>query len=131
MSMGSIEYLKLFYEEVHNDKSTIFNYSKVSEFERNLFISISKFLDEKYNYSLKGLTKLHYIRLNNAIRIKEEDIKLIREAFELNSMITKRNVTMGYGGGYSEKKIIKNYKLESFLVDLKDYIDELDIKSKA
>lgn len=122
--MEAIEYLKAFYEEVHSDKSTIFNYSKVSEFERNLFISISKYLDEKYDYSLKGLTKLHYARLNKVIRIKDEDMKLVRGAFRLNSMITKRAVTMGYGGGYSEKKVIKNYKLELFLMDLEDYLSE-------
>jgi len=127
--MDTIEYLKEFCEEVISDKTTIFNYSKVSEFERNLFISVSKFINDKYDYSLKGLTKLHYARLNKAIGIDKEDMKLVRGAFKLSSMITKRTITMGYGGGYAEKKIIKNYKLELFLSDLEDYIKEFSSKN--
>ena len=88
-------------------------------------------MNEKYAYNLKGLTKLHYVRLNNAITIKSEDMNLVRGAFKLNSMITKRTITMGYGGGYSEKKVIKNYKLELFLGDLEDYINELSNKSST
>lgn len=123
--MRNIDILKSFYEEISNDKSMIFNYSKVSEFERNLFLSISNFINEKYDYQLKGLTKLHFNRLMNAVIIENDDNFLIQKAFKLNSMIAKRTVTMGYGG-YAEKKIIKNYKLEKFIEDLKNYIDEYD-----
>ncbi|KGR91885.1 hypothetical protein CD30_02975 [Ureibacillus massiliensis 4400831 = CIP 108448 = CCUG 49529] len=126
--MKNIDILKSFYEKISNDKSMIFNYSKVSEFERNLFISISNFINDKYGYQLKGLTKLHFSRLKNAIDIENDDKALIQNAFKLNSMIAKRTVTMGYGG-YAEKKIIKNYKLEIFIEDLKEYIEEYERKN--
>lgn len=128
VKMGNIEVLKSFYEEISNDKTMIFNYSKVSDFERNLFISISSFINDKYHYQLKGLTELHFSRLKNAVDIQNDDITLIQNAFKLNSMIVKRTITMGYGR-YSEKKIIKNYKLEIFIDDLKEYIEEYERKN--
>lgn len=51
--MKSIEILKSFYEEINKNKTLIFNYSKVSEFERNLFISISNFIYKNITISLK------------------------------------------------------------------------------
>ncbi|MDQ0271924.1 hypothetical protein [Cytobacillus purgationiresistens] len=126
--MKSIEILKSFYREINKDKTLIFNYSKVSEFERNLFISISNFINKKYNYQLKGLTKLHFHRLENAIDITSDDKILINRANKLNSMITTRTITMGYGGN-AEKKIIKNYKLDIFIEALKEYIEEYERKA--
>ncbi|WP_342507318.1 hypothetical protein [Sporosarcina sp. FSL K6-2383] len=128
--MKSIEILKSFYEEINKNKTLIFNYSKVSEFERNLFISISNFIYKKYNYQLKGLTKLHFSRLENAIDIVSDDKVLIDYAYKLNSMIATRTITMGYGGN-AEKKIIKNHKLDKFIEELKEYVEEYERENRT
>ena len=128
VKMRSIEILISFFEEINKNKTLIFNYSMVSEFERHLFLSISNFINNKYNYQLKGLTKLHFNRLKNALDIESDDKKLIQCAFKLNSMIATRTITMGYGGN-AEKKIIKNYKLDIFIEELKEYIEEYERKN--
>ena len=119
--MRNLNNIKEFLNELENDKSIIFNYLKVSNFERELFLSISEYFTEYYNYELKGLTRSHYVKLLQVIEPKGNSKKLIEKAFSINSMITKRTVNMGYGG-HSEMKVIKNYKLELFIFTLNEYI---------
>lgn len=126
--MDNITVLKSFYEEIKKNNSIIFNFLKVSEFERYLFLSISKVINEKYDYELKGLTESHIKRIENAINMTKNDKILLNHAFELNTMIAKRTITMGYGGN-SEKKITKNYKLKLFIDSLEQYIKEYESKN--
>ncbi|WP_416150821.1 hypothetical protein ACM26V_07600 [Salipaludibacillus sp. HK11] len=119
--MRNLDNIRIFHEELEKDKSLIFDYARVSRFERELFLSIAEYINDKYEYELKGLTKKHYRKLVNEIDSEHGNLELIKEAFKLNSMITKRTISMGYGG-YAEKKIVKNYKLNLFLKTLKHYI---------
>jgi ABC-type sulfate transport system substrate-binding protein len=129
VAMRNIDALKVFYDEINKDKTLIFNYQKVSGFERNLYLSISNFMKNNYGYQLKGLTKVHFKRLFEEVNIRDGDIGFVEYAFELHSMIGKRSITMGYGS-YA-KKIIKNHKLEAFIKHLRDYIEELERKTST
>ena len=121
--MEPINFLEEFYSGIINDNSLIFDYLKVSEFERNLFLSVSKFVYRKYDYELKGLMEVHLIRLKENVNLQEEDSRLINRAFSLHTMILERTTTMGYGQK-SKRKVRKSYKLNYFIEELGKYIRE-------
>lgn len=45
-------------------------------------------------------------------------------------MIATRTITMGYGGN-AEKKIIKNHKLDKFIEELKEYVEEYERENRT
>lgn len=125
----SIIFLKTFYSKLSDDKSIIFDYLLVSEFERFLFLSVSNTIKNKYDYELKGLKRIHVQRVNSSVDLDKNDYELIKIAFRLNSILSKRSITMGYGN-YSERKIANNEKLSDFITILKDYIEKLENSSE-
>ncbi|UOO43802.1 hypothetical protein I0292_26505 (plasmid) [Priestia megaterium] len=126
--MKKLDELKSFLEELKQDKATIFIFEKVSNFERELFISLRNILNEKYEYELMGLTGNHLVDFKESVRGKnvyiDEDIyTLITGGFNLFAMLTKRNISLGYGESESTSTtVIENKNLISFIETLEEYI---------
>lgn len=126
--MKKLDELKSFLEELKQDKATIFIFEKVSNFERELFISLRNILNEKYEYELMGLTGNHLVDFKESVRGKsvyiDEDIyTLITGGFNLFAMLTKRNISLGYGESEpTSTTVIENKNLISFIETLEEYI---------
>ncbi|TKI82197.1 hypothetical protein [Bacillus mycoides] len=124
--MSKLEVLKGFLEELKNDKSVIFNFEKVSNFERMLFLSIQGVLNEKYNYNLDGLTNIHLMKFK--ANLQRRDIHLDKDindvvtyAFGLYEVLMKRNLSLGYGASELEE-VTENENLGQFKETLERYI---------
>jgi len=104
--MRDIINIKTFLDEIESDKSIIFDYKKVSNFERELFLSTSTLLQRNYQYDLQGMTRVHYKKLKEEISSLDKYEELIETAFILSSMITARTTELGYGRS-NDKKIIE------------------------
>ncbi|AOZ92906.1 hypothetical protein [Paenibacillus crassostreae] len=118
--MRNVEKLNAFLEEVENEKSVIFDYKKVSSFEREIYMSIHNLLNKNYSYELKGMSTVHYDSLREEVPLEEKDVEIIETGFQLSSMITSRTTSFGYGSHTA--KTIKNYKLDLFIEVLKKFI---------
>lgn len=119
--MYNVENIKAFLEQVEKDKSVIFDYKQVSNFERELYLFINNLLSKNYKYELKGMSEVHYDNLKRKVSLKEDDAVIIDTGFKLNSMITSRTTSFGYGS--QTAKTIKSYKLDLFIENLKKFIN--------
>ncbi|XQY92503.1 hypothetical protein ACNRWW_03500 [Metabacillus sp. HB246100] len=122
-----LENLKGFLRDIRGDKAEIFNFEKVSSFERELFLSIQGVLNEKYDYHLDGLTNIHLRKFKEYLNKKNVQINgvtenLVEQAFDIYNMISKRNIYLGYGS--TETKLtIKNEKYEKLTKAIENYIN--------
>ncbi|MGG0496406.1 hypothetical protein ABEY62_25905 [Priestia megaterium] len=126
--MNKLDELKGFLEELKQDKATIFIFEKVSGFERELFLSLRNILNKKYDYELMGLTLTHLADFKESVKgtsiyLDEDIYSLITSGFKLSSMLTKRNLSLGYGETESTPTtVIENENLRNFIVILEEYI---------
>jgi len=113
----------MFLKNLKENKVIVFNYEIISSFERDLFLTIQGVLNDRYNYRLEGLTYFHIANFKEKINreniVLDKDIKsLLDTSFEINSIINKRNTSIGYGGAKSTSLDNKNYTL---LIELIEY----------
>lgn len=125
--MKKLEETRKFLKELKSNKAIIFNFERISDFERELFLSIHGVLSEKYNYHLDGLTNIHFIKFKKYLKdrniLLDSDInRLVTLGLSLYAMISERNLTLGYSFSESKKKI-ENANLVNFIETIEKYIN--------
>lgn len=128
--MRELDTLRKILEDIRENKTIIFDYEKVSNLERELFLSVNRLMKVKFDYELDGFNNTHLMKFLDYLKRSKVDADeqvrdLITTGFILNSMITKRNLSLGYGETDSHK-VIENKNLVQFLETLEKYIENYE-----
>ncbi|MCI3195176.1 hypothetical protein GXP75_05785 [Bacillus sp. HU-1818] len=124
----NIDKMECFLKEIKKDKSVIFEFEKISSFERELFLSIQLILFERYNYHLDGLTNTHFNTFFD--HLKKRDIvldtkikEIIHYALSVYLILTDRNVSLGYNVLPTDNTI-EDDDWEKIIVNIERYIEK-------
>jgi ABC-type branched-subunit amino acid transport system ATPase component len=125
--------IKNFYQDVQKEKRLVFNYERLTDFERALFLTTKSIIKKTYDYNIGGLTEKHkkrfqnYLTLNFDTKSVQADI-IIEHSFSIYSNIIERSVSLDYGGE-SKIKSVKNFDL--FINDINEYLIKYELFIKS
>ncbi|WP_166000811.1 hypothetical protein [Bacillus sp. Cs-700] len=115
---------KQFLATLIRDRTKVFDFEKVTLFERELFLSLQSLLINSYNYHIDGLTKQHkdnfffYINKRD-IEIEEKLLELILAGFNAYEKLNDRSVSMSYTDSTLE---VEEDEIENFIFLIEKYI---------
>ncbi|ALC84719.1 hypothetical protein AM499_02005 [Bacillus sp. FJAT-22090] len=124
--MEKLPNMKIFLKKLKKDKTLVFNYEKLSLFERELFLSSQNLLIENYGIRLWGISRYHYKKFikemeEQNLRLDSNIKKLVELSLEINNIVNNRSGNLGYGGT-STRENKKNAKLDLLIEYIGDYI---------
>ena len=118
--------MKIFLKKLKKDKTLVFNYEKLSLFERELFLSSQNLLIENYGIRLGGISRYHYKKFikemeEQNLRLYINIKKLVELSLEINNIVNNRSGNLGYGGTSTQENR-KNAKLDLLIEYIGNYI---------